>query len=145
MECIVKIDKGGEIINRNTVRQFFDELPQDSTGTLTWKPANIRSLSQNAYYWSVCVPMVKDGLREMGFDEIRTNDQAHGYLREKFLKQYVHNKNNPEEVIELPGTTTELTTVKFMEYIAEIQKWAAEWLGVVIPDPNSQTQLWEKP
>ncbi len=142
MECIVKIDVSGEIINPKTVRQFFNELPQDSTGTLTWKPANLRSLSQNAYYHSVCVPMIKDGLREVGYDDIRTNEQAHNFLKAKFLRQYAHNRNNPEEVLDLgAGSTTELTTVMFMAYIAEIQKFAAEFLNITIPDPGQQSQI----
>lgn len=142
MECIIKISPAGHVINTQSVRQFFNELPQDSTGTLTWKPANVRSLSQNAYYHAVCVPMIKDGLREIGYDEIKTNDQAHSFLKNKFLRQYAHNRNNPEEVLDLgAGTTTELTTKMFMDYIAEIQKFAAEFLSITIPDPGQQTSI----
>lgn len=141
MECIVKISSTGNIDNVKTVSRFFKDLPAGSTGTLTWKPANLRSLNQNAYYWHIVVPMVKEGLREMGFDEITSNEHAHGHMKDRFLKKYAHNKNNPEEVIELPGTTTELTTVQFMEFIAAVQKWAAEWLGVTIPDPGQKLEI----
>lgn len=143
MECVVKISEDGTVDNVATVARFFKDLPAGSTGTLTWKPANLRSLGQNAYYWHIVVPLVRDGLRDIGFDGITNNDKAHGYLKDKFLKQYYHNKNNPEEVIELPGTTTELTTVQFMAFIAEVQQWASEWLGVIIPDPGEQLQAFE--
>lgn len=140
MECTFTIAATGQIKNRETVGDFFRQH-QVGTYTLVSKPVNIRSLGQNSYYWYIVLPIVKKGLYNMGFDEIKSNDQAHEFLKNKFLKKYVHNKNNPEEVIEMPGSTTELTTVKFMAYIAEIQKFSAEWLGEIIPDPGQRPEL----
>ena len=54
--------------------------------------------------------------------------------------------NEPEETHELlklrflkpigKRNTTELTTVEFNTYIEKIQRWAAQELGCVIPDPQ---------
>lgn len=131
--------RNGNIVNTKKMREFFDSLPSDGTFQLTSKPVNIRSLGQNNYYHYIVVPAVRQGLYDIGFDGIKSNEQAHEFLKEKFLKRYEHNRNNPEEVIELPGSTAKLTTVEFMAYIAEIQRFSAEYLGIVIPDPNTQT------
>lgn len=34
-----------------------------------------------------------------------------------------------------------MTTVQMMEYFAEITQWAAEFLGVQIPEPGEQIKL----
>lgn len=133
--------RNGHIVNTKNMREFFDSLPLDGTFQLITKPVNLRSLPQNSYYWLMVVPTIKAGLNDIGYDEIKSNTEAHEFLKAKFLKKYVHNKHNPEEVIELPGSTAKLTTVEFMEYIAEIQRFSAEYLGVIIPDPNTQTEI----
>jgi len=46
------------------------------------------------------------------------------------------------EVIYVPGSTATLTTIEFNEFIEKCQKFAAEYLGIVIADPNSQVSLW---
>ena len=58
-----------------------------------------------------------------------TPQEAHDAVRYKFLTDMTG---------ELPRvkSTTELSTVEFMEYIAEIQRFGAEYLDVYIPDPN---------
>ncbi len=140
MECTFTIGTAGEIVNRNTVGDFFRQH-QVGTYTLISKSVNLRSLGQNSFYWYIVVPIVKKGLQGIGYDDIKSNEQAHEFLKNKFLKKYVHNRNNPEEVIELPGTTTDLTTVQFMAYIAEVQKFSAEWLGEIIPDPGQRPEI----
>ncbi len=141
MDQIIHI-KDHKVTNRKTANDFFLSL-EDGSYVWSVKPLKVRSLSQNAYYHGCCVPAVKQGLRDIGYDDIKNNEQAHEFLKNRFLKRYVSKNGNPEEVIELPGSTANLTTTEFMDYIAEIQKFAAEWFGVVIPDPNSQTQLWD--
>jgi hypothetical protein len=38
-------------------------------------------------------------------------------------------------------TSSEMTTTQFCEYIIEIQKWAAEFLGIDIPSPNEENLI----
>jgi hypothetical protein len=38
-------------------------------------------------------------------------------------------------------TSSEMTTTQFCEYIMEIQKWGAEFLGIDIPNPNEENLL----
>ena len=81
--------------------------------------------------------MIKDGLRDMGYDEIKNDNQAHEILKARFLKKTV---GNPETsmVLETIRSTTELTKLEFCEYIEEIQKFGAEFLNIQIPNPNEQ-------
>ena len=38
-------------------------------------------------------------------------------------------------------STAELTTTQMMDYVSEIQQFAAEYLNVIIPDPNEQIEI----
>lgn len=133
-ESIIHI-VNGEITNKITLRQAFNRL-KDGRYIVKIDNFNKRSLNQNAYYHGVVVPLVKDGLNEMGYKEIRTNEDAHEVLKSMFLKKQIPNEHG--EFIELNGSTAKLTTVEFMEFKEDIQQWAAEYLGINIPDPNEQ-------
>ncbi|MCA0397304.1 MAG: hypothetical protein LCH51_07855 [Bacteroidetes bacterium] len=139
-EQIIHIDQG-KIVNRKKLADLFGQLT-DGRYLVTIKSYQRRSLSQNRYWWGVLVPMVRAGLVDVGYNEIRDDLQAHAYLKQIFLSEQVVNVNTGE-VITLPGTTTKLTTVDFMKLVDDIQQWAAEYLNIYIPNPNEQISLAE--
>ena len=97
-----------------------------------------RSLHQNNFYWGVVIPIVKQGLIDVGYRV--TIDDTHDYIKTNFIKKELVNENTGE-ILPSIGSTTELTTTEFMDLIAEIQQWAAEYLNVEIPDPNEQINI----
>lgn len=96
-----------------------------------------RSYLQNRYYFGVCVQLVCEALRHLGNDV--DEQDTHEFLKGKFNSKKIVNSDGVVE--ELPISTTKLTTTEMMEYIARIQQWAAEFLGLVIPDPESQLSI----
>ena len=103
------------------------------------KPKKKRSNNQNSYYWGIVIVLIKSALKDTG-NNLNTND-VHDLLRLKFLKETISIKEETGEVIERVRSTTELTTSQFMDYIAEIQQFAAEYFDVIIPDPNTEIIL----
>lgn len=97
-----------------------------------------RSTPQNAYYWACLVPMVHSGLRDMGH-EVELSD-THEFLKSNFNCQEIVDESTGE-IYRMPKSTTELTTVGFNEFLAKVQKWAAEFLNINIPNPNEQVQI----
>ena len=79
-----------------------------------------RSNPQNKYYFGVVVDMISE---ETGNEP----EETHELLKLKFLKSM--GKAN----------TTQLDTKEFNIYIEKIQRWAAQELSCVIPDPNEKT------
>lgn len=75
-----------------------------------------RSNPQNKYYFGVIVDMIS---QETGNEP----EETHELLKLKFLKPM--GKQN----------TTQLDTREFNLYIEKIQRWAAQELSMVIPDP----------
>lgn len=96
-----------------------------------------RSTLQNAYYHAVVVKMVCEGLRDLGHEI--DEDLTHEFLKGKFNSENV--VGNDGVVESIPRSTTEMNTVEMMDYVAKIQVWAAEFLGIVIPDPNQQMTI----
>lgn len=102
------------------------------------KKKKSRSLNQNAYYWGVVIPMVRGAMHDLGMKLSR--QEVHELLKLKFLKKEIINENTGE-VFEYIGGSSELTTTEFMDFIAELQQWSAEYLNIVIPSPNEQVNI----
>ncbi len=105
-----------------------------------------RTLSQNAYYFAVVVPLILEEFVNLGNDLQVGNKEhlewIHNMLKERFLP--------PKEVrdadgvmIKLPPSTKDLSTSEFMEYLEKVCQFAAERLQLAIPQPNEQTRIFE--
>lgn len=128
-----------EITNFQVIAGLLNSLP-DGRFLLTAKNINKRSLPQNAYYWAVCVPMVRQGLYDAGYQDVKTNEDAHEILKHLFLKKKIVNQVN-EDVIEVAGSTADLETLEFNNFLEEVWRWAATYLSINIPEPSSQSKL----
>jgi hypothetical protein len=126
--------RGGEISNKSKVRSVFTDL-KDGKYLIKIQSIKKRSLLQNAYWWGCLLPMVKEGLVNAGYDEIKSNEDCHEVLKALFLKENVVSKKDGN-VIEVTGSTTKLTTTQFNELIDCVIKWAAEYLSIQVPYPN---------
>lgn len=85
-----------------------------------------RSKKQNDYYWSVVVPLIAE---ECGY----SSDQMHQALKVKFLSQ-----EDLSRGLMRVGSTTKLSTAEFVEFTDRVVLWAAEYLGVIIPQPERE-------
>lgn len=143
-EFIVNI-KNKKVANVQEVRNIFAQL-KDGEYFVTVKDYRKRSLSQNAYYWKVCVEYVRRGLYDIGYDEAGTlkPEEVHEIIKTALLpaKRIVNKQTG--EILELPGSTTELSIVGFNEFLEAVIKWAAEYLSVSIPSPNEQLVIFDE-
>jgi hypothetical protein len=110
------------------------------------KKKRTRSNPQNAYYWSVVIPMLIDGFIDAGNGGLQSGNAEHQQWMHEEMKR-LHLDNGIEisdahgEITKLPASTKTCSTIEFMEYMQDIQKWAAECLSIDIPDPNEQREL----
>ena len=109
------------------------------------RPKKTRSSEQNRYYWGVVVRMVCEGFQALGNpvnpDNAEDIELTHEYLKRRFL-QPIQVADVNGEVHDLGHTTTNLSTSQMMDYISQVQQFAAEFLNVIIPEPGEQVQLW---
>jgi len=134
-EILVRITNG-EIQNKTTVRRAFSDL-KDGRYRIKIDRANQRSAAQNAFYWLLLTDYIQPGLYNLGYREIKTKDDAHVFCCNEFLKKQLVNELTGE-VKEIVRSTTELTTTEWEAYREDLNQFAAEYLGVTLPEPNQQ-------
>lgn len=140
-----KVSDTGEIkiINKKEFEKQMQEyfLGKSVIGTFR-KPKKTRSTLQNSYYWACVIPEVIEGLVEAGFESKDLNTEVvHDMLRHKFLTTDLPSPEFTGEFITITKSTTELSTGEFLDYIAQIQRWAADFLHHIIPDPGQQKEI----
>lgn len=82
--------------------------------------------------------MVFDGLRNAGFDEVKDNEDAKTVIKALFLKKKI---TNGMETFEIVQDTHKLTTLEMADFIDEVIMWAAQYLSITIPAPNTQLSI----
>ena len=135
-----RVDNGKlTIINRKgLIKDLASYFEGKKVTIIIEKYRKNRSNEQNSYYWGVVVEAVKIGLNDVGY---KMNSEAtHELIKYKFLQKELINEETGE-ILKTIGSTTELSTSEFMDLLAQIQQWAAEYLNIIIPDPNEQGSL----
>ena len=89
-----------------------------------WKPTT--SNPQFRYYYGVVLELIT---KETGMDK----ESLDSILKSKFLYEYTMLGNNLEKCT---ISKTRVTTTQFNEFLNQVVCWAAEFLGLVIPEPN---------
>jgi len=93
---------------------------------------NTRSQRANRWYWGSILPLISE---HTGYDV----DELHDLFKMRFFPKHVALADD-NGVIKgegvVGGSTARLTTGEFSEYCERVRRFAAEELGVVIPDPR---------
>jgi hypothetical protein len=127
--------------NRNLVLNAIKSFNDKDVVITFSKPKKSRSNNQNNFYWGVVLPLIQKGLLD-ATGELRSNDNIHyNILLPLFAPTNEIINIDTGECINERLTSSEMTTTQFCEYILEIQKWAAEFLGIDIPSPNEENLL----
>lgn len=87
------------------------------------------------YYHGVVIPSVQLGLYETGND--LTKAETHDFLKDRFLTVELLEETNWTYQTE-DGSTKALTTKEWLSFLGKIQRFAAIYLNVVVPDPNEE-------
>jgi hypothetical protein len=90
------------------------------------------------------VPLVFEGLRDAGYDDVKSEEDAHEIMKGLFLKRQIGSQKKGGEVLEFSRSTTDLTKEQFSEYLEDIWRWSAEFLSVVIPNPGESISMFSE-
>jgi hypothetical protein len=96
-----------------------------------------RSQQQSRWYWGVIVELLSE---HTGYSP----DEIHEVLKAKFLPKKLAVSDGNGEIVDefvIGGSSARLDKNEFSEFCESIRRWAAEDLGVVIPDPDAGA-LW---
>lgn len=126
------------------VVEALEDLPLEHAWRVQIEEAKSeRSMQQNRYLFGVAYPLISEAT---GYEK----DDIHASLLGKHfgtkLKRVPKSKLNLEGLIEVPVRTTTtdehgrrsvLGKIPFADYVGFVQRFAAEHLNVVIPDPDA--------
>ena len=94
------------------------------------KPEKLRSLRANARYW-LLIGLIAANVKGRGRRQYHER-VWHEYFREKFLTPEEMELPNGRTILRYPSTA-KLPHDKFLDYMNEVEVWAAE-RGVILPD-----------
>ena len=110
------------ILNRESFDRFLNEFDEGTVLELIVKQVESRSQLQNSYYWGQVIgsPSKEGSLLSNEMFQGYTKQELHEALKEKF------------DVKSTAGMDQE----DFTEYINKIIRWAAEFAGMYIKEPE---------
>ena len=91
-----------------------------------------RSQQANAYLWGVVYRLMAE---ETGHDP----EEIHDDMCLRFLSKtltWVNEQTGEVEERQVPGRSRSLDVTEFHEFVERVRLFAAEWLGLTIPDPE---------
>lgn len=139
------LPKGKRSRALDLARSVLAGLDEEHAWKVTAEPVkSARSASQNAYLWAVPNKMISE---LTGYEA----EEVHEYLLGRYFgwkdKRVPKTPRNPSGVESVPVRTTTtdehgkrsvLSPQQFSDYVDFIQRFAAQTLGIVIPDPDPQ-------
>ena len=122
--------------NAKTVISAFKSF-EGKNLVLILKPLRkTRSISQNAYYWGVVIPIWQNILQSE-WGEFYSKEETHEFL--KYNCNYVEKVNmGTGEIIRLSKSTTQNSTTDQEEFHLKCRQLAEEMFSVIIALPNEQ-------
>jgi len=124
------------LYNKGAFREILPAFEGKEISLIIQLRKTARSNSQNRYYWGAVVPLIQHGLKEAGYRGV-SKDATHKLLKSLFLKDELINEETGE-IMTFEGSTANLSSKQFNEFTDAVAQWAAEQLGINIPEPNEQ-------
>lgn len=98
-----------------------------------------RSLKQNDFYWGYFLQFEIDCFKEF-WGDIYDKKQIHDWNKQNFLGD-VRAIESTGEIVRLPGSSKELSTVEFEAKLDEIRQWFSLNFEWEIPYPQEQIDI----
>lgn len=117
---------------------YLESLPDGKYKVVVTK-SDKRTLQQNDWFHAV-LPQIKDGLRNAGYNDIRTNEEAKDFVKSLFFKKEV---SNGIETVEVIQGTSETSKLDFASKAEDIIIWASQYLGIDVAPPGKQFEFFE--
>lgn len=125
--------------NKNTINDILDAYNGHTIDITFKKRTNKRSNEQNAYYWSVIIPIFQNCIREQ-CGEIWSLDRVHNFLLSRFNLEEIVNIDTGEILTRI-RSTTENTTTQQEDYHTRSRNFCSEFFNTEIPLPDKELKI----
>lgn len=138
LEIKTNVVNGNLKRNREQIKRAIESFEGKEITITFAKAKKYRSNNQNSYYWGVCIPLVQSGLKEATGEYFVNNNIHYDILLKMFAPELEIVNKSTGQIMTRQISSSDMTTTQFLEFIMEVQKWASEFLGINIPDPNEE-------
>lgn len=131
------VSEGGSyrVVNKKLFAQCLKSFNGKPLTLTIERKKKKRSSPQNRFFHGPVLDILQTGLIDAGYNEARSKEWVKDLVKYKFLRSEAVSETTGE-VIEVIRGTSDLTTSEFMDLMADVTQWAAEYLGIEIPDPG---------
>lgn len=129
-----KVVNGNLQRNRAKILQAIKSFDGKEIEIIIKRKRKSRSNPQNAYYFGVIIPITQRAINDE-WGEIWSIQKTHEFLKNMFLFEERTN-HDTSEIIKIPKSTTENSTLEQEMYHTQIRNFLLEWFNVDIPLPN---------
>lgn len=139
---VIAIKEDGKslrIVNKALLDKELIELPKGRYRLIIEKYRKKKSNPQLGYYFACVLPLFLRGAIDMGW-EITSIEECDIWLKSMFANKELINKNTGQ-IISIPALKRDMTTTEFMTFTNQVRDYAAEYLGINIPDPEINLNL----
>lgn len=125
--------------NRTLIKNAIESFENKDIMLTFEKPKRKRSNPQNNYLWGILYPITQNAIKNE-WGEIWSIEKVHDFYKIQFN---VIEKVNQDtgQIIKLPKSTTENTTIQQEEYHLQIREFLKEWFNIDCPLPNENLIL----
>ena len=129
-----KVVNGNLQRNKAKILQAIKSFDGKEIEIIIKRKRKSRSNPQNAYYFGVIIPITQRAINDE-WGEIWSIQKTHEFLKNMFLFEERTN-HDTSEIIKIPKSTTENSTLEQEMYHTQIRNFLLEWFNVNIPLPN---------
>jgi len=131
--------KAFRIVNRALLEQELTELPKGKYCLTIEKYRKNKSNPQLGYYYACVLPLFLKGAIDAGW-EITSIEECDIWLKSMFANKDLINKDTGQ-IISVPALKREMTTVEMSTFTNQVRDYAAEFLNIIIPDPETNLNI----
>lgn len=123
-----------KILNAEMLKNELDGLPKGRYELTVKKLHRKSSPKQFGWLYGVVYPLFMMAANNMGY-EFTSIEQLDFWCKQQWANTPIMNRETGE-IIPIPQTKSEFLTTDEMVYCNTLRDYAAEYFGVIIPDPD---------
>jgi hypothetical protein len=132
MDFYGRVENKKLVINNKALNEFIRSLDGKYVTLTVKQTVSKRSTRQNRLWWLYMQMMAT----EIGY----TTEEMHEIAKMKLCKRTKVDERTGEQ-FEYLKSTTKYNKTEFAELVNQLQIWAADGLGVVLPNPSEQLEI----
>lgn len=143
-QFVISQFKEGQLQNRTGLVNLFRSL-KNGTYEISVTHISKRSNQQNRYLHGLLIPEFRKALNSVGYNEVKTDEQAKLIMKSMFLTKSFsrQNEDNVIEKVHYVQDTSALSKEEMRVLIEEVISFAAENMNYQIPYPGEQLAMYE--